>query len=80
MDATQLDAARPLSAQAVPVFPARRRAWRAGLQGSEFTWAVAFLVPYVALFLVFVAHGWPGPPDSCIKQAGGVFISDTCYC
>jgi multiple sugar transport system permease protein len=34
----------------------RRRAWRGGLQGSEFTWAIAFLIPYAALFLAFVAY------------------------
>ena len=34
----------------------RRRAWRGSLQGSEFTWAVAFLIPYAALFLAFVAY------------------------
>jgi multiple sugar transport system permease protein len=34
-----------------------RRTWRlAGLQGSEFTWAVAFTVPYIALFFAFVAY------------------------
>jgi multiple sugar transport system permease protein len=33
-----------------------RRVWRLGLQGSEFTWAIAFLVPYAALFLAFVAY------------------------
>jgi len=33
-----------------------RRPWRLGLQGSEFTWAIAFLVPYAALFLAFVAY------------------------
>jgi multiple sugar transport system permease protein len=36
--------------------PLPRRSWRLGLQGSEFTWAVAFLVPYAALFLAFVAY------------------------
>src|SRR5260370_24927596 len=56
MDATHLDAARRLPARAVPVFQVRRRAWRGGLQGSEFAWAVAFVIPYVALFLVFVAY------------------------
>ena len=38
--------------------PGRRsllRAWRGGLQGSEYTWAMAFTVPYIALFLAFVA-------------------------
>ncbi len=56
MDATHLDAARRLPARAVPVLQARWRAWRGGLQGSEFAWAVAFVVPYVALFLVFVVY------------------------
>jgi multiple sugar transport system permease protein len=32
------------------------KTWRGGLQGSEFTWAVAFTIPYVALFLAFVAY------------------------
>jgi multiple sugar transport system permease protein len=34
----------------------QRVAWRLGLQGSELTWAIAFLVPYAALFLAFVAY------------------------
>ncbi|MGA8381965.1 MAG: sugar ABC transporter permease [Stellaceae bacterium] len=34
--------------------PSRLRAWRGGLQGSEFTWAIAFCIPYVAVFLAFV--------------------------
>jgi multiple sugar transport system permease protein len=34
-----------------------RPPWRRSLQGSEFSWAVAFFVPYVAVFLAFVA--WP---------------------
>jgi multiple sugar transport system permease protein len=33
-----------------------RRAWRAGLQGSELAWALAFIVPYVAIFLAFVIY------------------------
>src|ERR1700724_1896301 len=32
------------------------RYWRGGLRGSEFTWAVAFIVPYVAVFLAFVVY------------------------
>src|SRR6266852_2174407 len=32
------------------------RYWRGGLQGSEFIWAVAFIVPYVAVFLLFVIY------------------------
>ena len=40
------------------VVPARplRRAWLAGLQGSELTWAIAFAVPYVLVFLAFVLY------------------------
>src|SRR5260370_16431784 len=40
--------------------PCRRQSpWRycrGGLQGSEFTWAVAFVVPYIAVFLAFVIY------------------------
>src|SRR5215813_4995291 len=32
------------------------RYWRGGLQGSEFTWAVAFVVPYIGVFLAFVIY------------------------
>jgi multiple sugar transport system permease protein len=32
------------------------RYWRGGLRGSEFTWAVAFVVPYVAVFVAFVVY------------------------
>ena len=32
------------------------RYWRGGLQGSEFAWAVAFIVPYVGVFLAFVIY------------------------
>jgi multiple sugar transport system permease protein len=34
--------------------PRLRRRWRGGLQGSDLTWAVAFVVPYVAVFCAFV--------------------------
>jgi multiple sugar transport system permease protein len=36
--------------------PLLQRMWRGGLQGSEYTWAIAFTVPYIALFLAFVAY------------------------
>ncbi|MBI3516324.1 MAG: sugar ABC transporter permease [Proteobacteria bacterium] len=42
------------SAAAASPRPRRRR--RAGLQGSEFPWAIAFIVPYVAIFLAFVIY------------------------
>jgi multiple sugar transport system permease protein len=32
------------------------RYWQGSLRGSEFTWAVAFLVPYIAVFLAFVVY------------------------
>jgi len=32
------------------------RYWRGGLRGSEFAWAVAFLVPYIAVFFAFVVY------------------------
>ncbi len=32
------------------------RYWRGGLRGSEFAWAVAFLVPYIGVFLAFVIY------------------------
>jgi multiple sugar transport system permease protein len=33
-----------------------RLTWRGGLQGSEYMWAIAFTIPYIALFLAFVAY------------------------
>jgi len=34
----------------------RRRAWHGGLQGSEYAWAIAFALPYTAIFLAFVVY------------------------
>ena len=42
---------RPLGASRLT-----RRAWHGGLQGSEFAWAIAFAVPYAAVFIAFVAY------------------------
>jgi multiple sugar transport system permease protein len=33
-----------------------RLAWRKSLRGSEYTWAIAFTLPYAAVFLAFVAY------------------------
>ena len=64
--------------------PARRRTlsryWRGGLRGSEYTWAIAFLVPYAAVFLAFVAHPvlyglWMGSEASLY----GELLSDPIY-
>lgn len=42
--------------QAKPAGLARARFWRSGLQGSDTAWALAFLVPYIAVFLLFVIY------------------------
>src|SRR3954453_13895383 len=34
----------------------RRRIWHGALRGSEFAWAIAFAVPYTAIFLAFVLY------------------------
>ena len=34
----------------------RWRYWRGELKGSEYAWALAFIVPYIAVFFVFVAY------------------------
>ena len=40
--------------------PVRRgtlsRSLRGGLKGGEYTWALAFVVPYLAVFVAFVAY------------------------
>jgi multiple sugar transport system permease protein len=33
-----------------------RRAWHGGLMGSEYVWAIAFALPYVAVFFAFVLY------------------------
>jgi multiple sugar transport system permease protein len=47
-------------AQAAPgrllVAPPKSHFWRGHLQGSEYSWALAFLVPYVTIFFVFVVY------------------------
>jgi multiple sugar transport system permease protein len=34
----------------------QRRVWRGSLRGSEYTWAIAFTLPYAGIFLAFVAY------------------------
>ncbi len=58
----------------------RRRKRRGGLQGSEFTWAIAFVIPYAALFLAFVAYPvvyglWMGRQPSLYAE----LVSDPHY-
>jgi len=51
-----------VSQQALAIGPpltrrlSKRRAWHGGLQGSEFVWAIAFALPYSAMFLAFVVY------------------------
>ena len=33
-----------------------RRTWHGGLQGSDLIWAIAFVLPYIAVFFAFVAY------------------------
>ena len=42
---------RPLEAS-----QSRRPPWRFRLQGSDTTWAIAFVVPYVGVFVAFVIY------------------------
>src|SRR5262252_7559337 len=56
------------------------RYWRGGLQGSEFTWAVAFVIPYIAVFLAFVIYPafyglWMGSSPSLYSEV----FSDPIY-
>ena len=58
----------------------RRPAWRGRLHGSELTWAIAFVVPYAAVFLAFaaypIAYGlWMGSDPSLYAR----LVSDPRY-
>lgn len=58
----------------------RRPPWRVRLQGSDTTWALAFLVPYVAVFIAFVIYPivfglWMGHDPSLY----GLLFSDPRY-
>lgn len=41
---------------ATNVRPARRKVWRGGLLGRDYLWALAFVTPYIAVFLAFVIY------------------------
>jgi multiple sugar transport system permease protein len=42
--------------QRLAVSRPRRPSWRVRLQGSDTTWAIAFVIPYVAIFAAFVIY------------------------
>ena len=50
-----MDAAVDLAPVALPA-DRKRRFWRRGPQGSDLNWALAFLVPYAAVFVLFVVY------------------------
>jgi len=58
----------------------RRPAWQGRLHGSELTWAIAFVVPYAAVFLAFVVYPvlyglWMGGKPSLYAE----LVSDPLY-
>jgi multiple sugar transport system permease protein len=55
-DAQALRTAEVSPLQVASLSRPRRRVRRLGLQGSELTWAIAFVIPYAAVFLAFVAY------------------------
>ena len=62
------------------VSQSRRPPWRVRLQGSDTTWAIAFTIPYMAVFVAFVAYPviyglWMGHDVSLY----GVLFSDPLY-
>jgi multiple sugar transport system permease protein len=62
------------------VSQSRRPPWRIRLQGSDTTWAIAFVIPYVAVFAAFVVYPviyglWMGRDPSLY----GLLFSDPVY-
>jgi multiple sugar transport system permease protein len=56
------------------------RYWRGGLRGSEFAWAIAFVLPYIGVFLAFVVYPvcygvWMGSQPSLYAEV----FSDPIY-
>jgi multiple sugar transport system permease protein len=57
MDSTSVIQTSPaVAARALSGLPVRSRFFRGSLRGSEYAWALAFLVPYFAVFLAFVVY------------------------
>ncbi len=59
--------------QPMAVSQSRRPPWRIRLQGSDTTWAIAFVIPYVAVFAAFVVYpviyGLCDGPRSVVVQS-----------
>ncbi len=51
-----LHATQALPGQGLAGLGAKSRFWRGHLQGSEYAWALAFCVPYIAVFFAFVVY------------------------
>jgi multiple sugar transport system permease protein len=52
---------------------ARRHAWFGGLHGADYVWAIAFALPYIAIFLAFVVYPiafgiWMGSDPALYEQ------------
>ena len=67
-------------APSVGVSRSRRPPWYGRLQGSDTTWAIAFVIPYVAIFAAFVVYPiifglWMGSNPSLY----GLLFSDPRY-
>ena len=68
MDSASVAISRP-----APWRDSLSRSLRGGLKGGEYTWAVAFVVPYLAVFVTFVAYPvvyglWMGSDPSLYPQ------------
>jgi multiple sugar transport system permease protein len=66
--------------QPIGVSQSRRPPWRIRLEGSDTTWAIAFVVPYVAVFVLFLVYPviyglWMGHDP----QLYGVLFGDPMY-
>ena len=53
---------------------ARRPRWFGGLHGADYVWAIAFALPYIAIFLAFVVYPigfgiWMGSDPALYERA-----------
>jgi multiple sugar transport system permease protein len=68
MDGTSVvETSSGAAVQTLPGLRPARHFWRGALQGSEYTWALGFCVPYIVIFFAFVIYPiafgfWMGNP------------------